>query len=346
MAIRVHTLTVWLGLCEQYFDLAVVEGYEEYGELVVHLRWAMSGLTCTIPYSADTVESIDSPQKRKRTTLVDLGVVRVKKEKKSKVSDSNALDHRKTNAESNLTMDPIKAQLLKEIKDSEEVSFQSLVPHLSQLKPFLSLKIQNKFAETNAAQPLKGNCSEVTADSPVSFAHSQYQRNYGLDVQPISTPINLRATMRSYQEFGLSWLVDRYDKAIHCILADEMGLGKTIQTIALICYLKEVRNVSGTHLVVVPLSVMFNWMNECRKFCPFLRLLRVHTSSLAEAVALRTKMADIESYDVAITSYETLIQNSMQYSFQRMAWRTIVLDEGHRIKNLDTFVAKACLRLR
>eukprot|EP01035_Chromulina_nebulosa_P018787 gene18787-24554_t len=66
-------------------------------------------------------------------------------------------------------------------------------------------------------------------------------------------------TMRDYQIYGLSWLVDRYDKAIHCILADEMGLGKTLQTIAFLAYLKENRRLHGPHLVVVPLSVIFNW---------------------------------------------------------------------------------------
>ena len=37
------------------------------------------------------------------------------------------------------------------------------------------------------------------------------------------------------------------------------GLGKTLQTITFLAYLKYVRNISGPHLVVVPLSVLPNW---------------------------------------------------------------------------------------
>ena len=39
-----------------------------------------------------------------------------------------------------------------------------------------------------------------------------------------------------------------------------MGLGKTLQSISFIAYMVHVRRLPGPHLVVVPLSVLFNWM--------------------------------------------------------------------------------------
>ena len=39
-----------------------------------------------------------------------------------------------------------------------------------------------------------------------------------------------------------------------------MGLGKTLQSISFIAYMVHVRKLPGPHLVVVPLSVLFNWM--------------------------------------------------------------------------------------
>ncbi len=38
------------------------------------------------------------------------------------------------------------------------------------------------------------------------------------------------------------------------------------------------RKVPGPHLVVVPLSVLPNWMSEFRKFCPDLRVVRIHVN--------------------------------------------------------------------
>lgn len=48
-------------------------------------------------------------------------------------------------------------------------------------------------------------------------------------------------TMKSYQMYGLNWMVSLYNNNLNGILADEMGLGKTIQTIALFTYLIEVK---------------------------------------------------------------------------------------------------------
>jgi SNF2 family DNA or RNA helicase len=35
-------------------------------------------------------------------------------------------------------------------------------------------------------------------------------------------------------------------------------------------------NVKGPHLVVVPLSVLSNWMIEFERFCPSMRCVRFH----------------------------------------------------------------------
>ena len=42
---------------------------------------------------------------------------------------------------------------------------------------------------------------------------------------------------------GLRWLVSLHNNNLNGILADEMGLGKTIQTIALIAYLIEMKQL-------------------------------------------------------------------------------------------------------
>ncbi len=58
-----------------------------------------------------------------------------------------------------------------------------------------------------------------------------------------------------------------------------MGLGKTLQTIGFLAYLHEKLNMRGPHLIVVPLSVLSNWLAEIERFCPSFRAVRFHGKS-------------------------------------------------------------------
>lgn len=63
-------------------------------------------------------------------------------------------------------------------------------------------------------------------------------------------------------------------------MADDMGLGKTIQIITHILRLKE-KGENGPHLIVVPKSLIENWVREITIFLktPFL-----HITTMAEAL--------------------------------------------------------------
>ena len=43
-------------------------------------------------------------------------------------------------------------------------------------------------------------------------------------------------------------------------------------------YLKFDRGVGGPHLVVVPLSVLANWVQEFKRFAPDMRVVRIHVN--------------------------------------------------------------------
>jgi SWI/SNF-related matrix-associated actin-dependent regulator of chromatin subfamily A member 5 len=157
----------------------------------------------------------------------------------------------------------------------------------------------------------------------------------------------VRGTMRSYQLKGLEWLLHMFDQGMSPILGDEMGLGKTLQTISFLAALKE-RNIGGPHLVVVPLSVMSSWLGEFRKWCPSLRVVRIHTTDRAERERLRKDvLSDIRSYDVALTTYEYLLVPEMRHAlYSRVTWRCVVLDEGHKVKNENSLVSQAVRKLK
>lgn len=69
------------------------------------------------------------------------------------------------------------------------------------------------------------------------------------------------------------WLLS-YSVTFVCMLLQ--GLGKTLQTISLLGYLHEFRGISSPHMVIVPKSTLHNWINEFRKWCPVLRVVKFH----------------------------------------------------------------------
>lgn len=73
-----------------------------------------------------------------------------------------------------------------------------------------------------------GLVEQLTGEADLS-APRQY-----VPKEQISVPPRIRATLRSYQQDGFSWLVHLSANGLGGCLADDMGLGKTLQTIALL----------------------------------------------------------------------------------------------------------------
>ena len=125
-----------------------------------------------------------------------------------------------------------------------------------------------------------------------------------------------------------------------------MGLGKTLQTITFLSSLVHIQKSKGLHLVVVPLSVLFNWMAEFKKFCPSMKVQRVHaTSDAGEIQRLKDVIRDTSRTEVVLTTYDTLKTGGLSRALHAITWRTVILDEGHRIKNDDSDVARSCQAL-
>jgi SWI/SNF-related matrix-associated actin-dependent regulator of chromatin subfamily A member 5 len=71
---------------------------------------------------------------------------------------------------------------------------------------------------------------------------------------------------------GLNWMISLYETGINGILADEMGLGKTIQTISLVTFLRDFKKINGHHLILMPKSVVGNWISEFKKWNPAIKI--------------------------------------------------------------------------
>lgn len=148
------------------------------------------------------------------------------------------------------------------------------------------------------------------------------------------------------------------------------GLGKTIQTIAFLAHLYE-NGIKGPFLVVCPLSTLANWVTEFERFTPDVPVLLYHGSPAERAekreqhlglvpvnnrkgkLAASTKVKK-DQLPVIITTYELVINdrahlskiavchcwpsrgiNAADKQLPRSQFKYIVVDESHRLKNLN-----------
>ncbi|KAF9127775.1 hypothetical protein BGW39_005635 [Mortierella sp. 14UC] len=139
--------------------------------------------------------------------------------------------------------------------------------------------------------------------------------------------------LRDYQLAGVEWMVSLYENGLNGILADEMGLGKTLQTISFLAYLRE-RGVWGPFLVVAPLSTLANWVMEFERFVPGVPVELYHGSQEEREHKRNHKLKKLDTtFPVVVTSYEIIIRDRKYLS--KYQWKYIIVDEGHRLKNMD-----------
>ncbi|MGQ9589343.1 MAG: DEAD/DEAH box helicase [Planctomycetota bacterium] len=146
------------------------------------------------------------------------------------------------------------------------------------------------------------------------------------------------AVLRPYQRDALRWFGALARWGLAGILADEMGLGKTLMTLAHLLGRRE-RRGAGTVLVVCPSSLVFNWLDEARRFFPALRAAGLH----GEPPALRERLI-LEDLDLLVTSYALLRRD--REALEAREFRAVVLDEAHHVKNPESQTAQAAFALR
>jgi len=154
-------------------------------------------------------------------------------------------------------------------------------------------------------------------------------------------PEEVNADLRPYQVEGYRWLYFLYANNFGGCLADDMGLGKTLQTITL---LQKVINLHIAHaqpktsLILCPASIVHNWYNEFKKFTPGLKVFKYVGNE-------RNKDFDyFNDYDIVLTTYG-LLRNDIE-SFEKYDFSYTVLDESQIIKNPNSKIYSAVLRLK
>ncbi|KAK9459633.1 SNF2 family N-terminal domain-containing protein [Lipomyces oligophaga] len=175
---------------------------------------------------------------------------------------------------------------------------------------------------------IKQNSKKSTSseDPPPSTSHGQPSLVTG-------------GILKDYQLAGVEWLISLYENGLNGILADEMGLGKTLQTISFLAFLRE-KGSFGPFLVVAPLSTLDNWVNEFSRFTPSIPTVLYHGSpDVRRAIRSSQLSKKVDhKFPIVITSYQIILQDA---AFLRsISWKFIIIDEGHRIKNMNCRLIK------
>ncbi len=173
----------------------------------------------------------------------------------------------------------------------------------------------------------------------------------------VHTPATFHGTLRPYQVRGVSWLAFQEGLGFGVCLADDMGLGKTVQLLALLAYERELAagrittdgtpvaedklplspyRVIAPTLLVVPMSVVGNWIHETARFCPSLRVVVHHGTDRAQGDEF---LARARGSDLVITTYA--LANRDKDLLAKVDWERVVLDEAQYIKNPQSKQAQA-----
>ncbi|XP_061494030.1 DNA excision repair protein ERCC-6-like [Rhineura floridana] len=145
-----------------------------------------------------------------------------------------------------------------------------------------------------------------------------------------------------HQKEGVAFLYSLYrDRRKGGILADDMGLGKTIQIIAFLSGMFDADLVRSA-LLIMPVTLVNNWMQEFAKWAPGIRVKVFHGASKKER---RHNLERVQSKKgVLLTSYQMILANLEQLSTldqQTFIWDYVILDEAHKIKTPSAKTTKA-----
>ncbi|KAK6453735.1 DNA dependent ATPase [Scheffersomyces xylosifermentans] len=190
-------------------------------------------------------------------------------------------------------------------------------------------------------------------------------------------PGDIYPSLFDYQKTCVQWLWELYSQKTGGIIGDEMGLGKTIQVISFIAGLHYSGLLEKPVLVVVPATVLNQWVNEFHRWWPPLRCVILHSigsgmgknavkseeklealletadptqssnsfkgiSSQMNAKAIIDRV--MEKGHVLVTTYVGLRIYSKHILPRE--WGYVVLDEGHKIRNPDSDISLTCKQIK
>ena len=180
-----------------------------------------------------------------------------------------------------------------------------------------------------------------------AFAEALQELTDPANMQLPDLPDDLTNILRPYQKTGVAFLWNMLRAGFGVCMADDMGLGKTLQVItALELFRRNGELADLPALAVVPASLLQNWMDECQRFAPGLKVGNLHPGALSEEEKAALEQ-DPENYlrrfDLVLVTYALVSRRT--YLTDR-TFPLILLDEAQQIKNPSSGVSRAVRSLR
>jgi SNF2 family DNA or RNA helicase len=232
---------------------------------------------------------------------------------------------------------PIEEHLLAKLPDGRllPIPIARLKPILNVLTELFDRQHLNKFGKMRLSRVRAAQLLALEKESDTylkmrwwgtqSLEALAHQLEHVESCKPVATPQCLQTELRPYQQLGLNWLQFLREFQLGGILADDMGLGKTVQTLAHIAIEKESGRLKKPCLVVCPTTLITNWLNEAKKYCPELRVLLLHGISRQE------HFDKIENVDLVLTTYPLIVRD--YEILEKKKFHLLILDEAQIIKN-------------
>ena len=148
----------------------------------------------------------------------------------------------------------------------------------------------------------------------------------------IDPPSSMRGTLRPYQKLGYGWLLSLCESGFGGVLADDMGLGKTVQALALLAHRHLENGSDRPSLLIVPTSLVGNWMREAARFVPDLKILALMGAERSK------RFGEITGHHLVLTTYP-LINRDHKTLFSH-EYDLAILDEAQAVKNPTTVTAR------
>ncbi len=203
--------------------------------------------------------------------------------------------------------------------------------------------------------------------------------NDGILNDEFQIPGDIYPSLFDYQKTGVQWLWELYSQKTGGIIGDEMGLGKTIQVIAFLAGLQYSGKLKKPVLVVCPATVLRQWCNEFHRWWPALRVMILHSIGSGMSGKSKNFHAEEESWDESLdqeehqshrSSHSVMNEQNARDLVHRAVseghviittyvgvriygkyllpvhWQYAVLDEGHKIRNPDSYITLTCKQIR
>ena len=167
-------------------------------------------------------------------------------------------------------------------------------------------------------------------------------------------------TLKNHQKIGVAWLQNLLgigpSKVAGCIFADDMGLGKTFQLLTFMMKFLEDNTEAPPCLVVVPVSLIRNWVEEINRFFEVsddaVKVLYgdklktwvmdrkdIDPALIEKGLSKHLQTGWRETARIIITSYETLRDHEI--SFANEDWSIMVCDEAQKIKSPSALLTRS-----